>query len=167
VQERPLYGLIRKHRITSIVEVGIRDLATSQRLIRLARQGPGTAVRYTGVDLFDARPSEEPPLTLKQAHRTLSQSGAVVRLIPGDARTVLATHANQLVGTQLLLIRTNSDAQALGRAWYYVPRMLAPAGIVLLQMKNEAGHFLDMRRVPAEEIDRWVHAATRLERSAA
>jgi hypothetical protein len=167
VEERPLYRLIRKHRICTIVEVGIRDLAGSQRLIRLAQRSSETSVRYTGIDLFDARPADEPRLTLKEAHRTLSRCGAIVRLIPGIANSVLAAHANQLAGTQLLLIRTAGDPQDLGRTWYYVPRMLASPSITLVRSEAQAGKSAGLRRVTTEELDHWVLAATRLERSAA
>ncbi len=167
VEERPLYRMIRKHRIRAIVEVGIRDLAGSQRLIRLAQQGGESPVRYTGIDLFDARPSDQPHLTLKEAHRTLSRCGAVVRLIPGSAASVLATHANQLAGTQLLLIRTVGEPHDLGRAWYYVPRMLAAPGLTFVQSGAAAGPSATFRQVTSDEMDRWVLAAARPERSAA
>ncbi len=131
-QERPVYRLVKKHRIDSIVELGVRDLARTLRLIRLARRcAAGGSVRYTGIDLFEARPADRPRLTLKQAHQTLTHSGATVRLVPGDGPTVLSRYANQLTGTQLLLVSLVADPQELGRAWYYIPRMLAAPGLVL------------------------------------
>ncbi len=64
----------------------------------------------------------------------LSVSG---RLIPGDADTVLAMHANQLAGTQMLLVRFQSDPAELGQAWYYVPRMLTDSSLLLLQSAGD------------------------------
>ena len=166
--ERLLYRLIKRHALSSIVELGLRDLARSRRLIRLARRyARDGRVRYTGIDRFEARAVGHPRLTLKQAHQVLSSSGAIVRLIPGDGLTALSYRANQLVGTQLLLVSSLADTPELARAWYYVPRMLADPRLVLLQEASDSANPGGFRRVPQDEIRGWARAAGRAERSAA
>lgn len=166
--ERPLYRLVKKHRIDTIVELGVRDLARSLRLIRLARRCvPDGVVRYTGIDLFEARPADRPRLTLKQAHRALAHSGATVRLIPGDGPGVLSRHANQLTGTQLLVVSVVCEPQELGRAWYYIPRMLAPPSLVLLQHISDAANPRGLATVPTDQMHRWGQAVRQPDRTAA
>jgi hypothetical protein len=166
--ERLLYRLIRRYRIGSIVELGLRDPARSVRLIRLAtRYAASGRASYAGIDQFEARPDDQPRLTLKQAHRVLSRTGASVRLIPGDSLTALSYRANQLMGTQLLLISQLADTPELAKAWFYVPRMLAEPRLVLLQGPSKAPNLAAFRRVYQHEIRGWVQAAGRPDRSAA
>jgi hypothetical protein len=124
-------------------------------------------VCYAGIDHFDARPDDQPRLTLKQAHRVLSRTGARVRLIPGDSLTALSYRANQLTGTQLLLISQLADTPELAKFWYYVPRMLAEPRLVLLQKASEPPNLPVFRRVHQHEIHRRVQAVRRPDRSAA
>jgi hypothetical protein len=122
-------------------------------------------VQYTGIDLFEARPVGQLGLSLKQAHRALSRSEARVRLIPGDPVTALARSANTLVATDLLIIHADQDAMSLQRAWFYVPRMLHTASVVLWQEGSVHNHGR-FRTVPPREIERLARLATALNRAA-
>jgi hypothetical protein len=71
--DRVLYRLIRRQRIQRIVEIGVGTAQRSRRLI-LAAQGASrtVAVRYTGIDLFEARGDSAPAgVSLKEAYRLL------------------------------------------------------------------------------------------------
>ncbi len=149
--ERELYRFVKQHRISAIVELGLEDHDRCRRMIRLAKRfSPSKEVSYCGIDLFDARPDQQPKLTLKQTHQVLSSSGASIRLVPGDALSGLARCANQLQGTELLLISPEQDPQALAQAWMYVPRMLSNSAIVL-QATRDAGE-LTFHRLPLNEV---------------
>ena len=117
--ERALYKAIRRGRATRLVEIGLGDLARSERMIAVAaRHG---AVHFTGIDLFEARPGM---LALKSAHRRLKATGARVRLVPGEPGPTLTGLANGLTGTDLVVISPDWEATALEAAWNYLPRML-------------------------------------------
>jgi len=130
--ERVIYRMIRQIRAMSIVELGVQGGVGSQRIIAAAlRFSPADEIRYTGIDLFEARPSDVPGLRLKEAHRTLKQQGVHVHLIPGDPFSALARSANTLTGTDLIIIRADQDPEAMQRSWFYVPRMLHERSVVL------------------------------------
>src|SRR5438067_12197918 len=69
--ERAIYRAIRDKPIRSIVELGV-DLSRARRLLEMASwRCNGLPLRYTGIDLFDSRPSAQSTLTLKQAFAAL------------------------------------------------------------------------------------------------
>ena len=120
--DRTLYRGVTRTKPRRIVELGVGDASRASRLLRLAaRYHPGTTIEYTGIDLFEARPQGE-SLSLKQAYRHLSRTGASVRLVPGDVAPALARTANVLTETDLVVIDATDDD--LAKAWFYVPRML-------------------------------------------
>jgi hypothetical protein len=163
--ERELYHCVRKYRIANIVELGLESHQRCQRLIRLAlRVSRNKDVRYSGVDLFDARPSSQPRMTLKQTHQLLSGSGATIRLIPGDALSALARCANQLKGTQLLIVAPDHDPESLAQAWMYVPRMLESNAIVLQARRHEFS--LQFSQLSLATVQEWADAVVRQRRVA-
>ncbi len=132
--ERLLYRAIRKLRIRTIVELGVGSGQRAARMIEVAlRYNGGQPVRYTGIDLFESRPSSTPGVTIKCAYRTLKPLGANVQLVPGDPYSALARCANSLTSTDLLIIAADQDEASLSRAWFYVPRMLSERSLVYLE----------------------------------
>ena len=160
--ERPLYRLIRKNRPLRIVELGIGDCRRALRLIQVAQRYSGTRVSYTGIDLFESAER----LSLKQAHRLLKPTAALVRLAPGDPYSALAAAANSLTGTDLLLISADQDSTSLEAAWFYVPRMLHPASVVLREVPQSERPPC-WQPVSPFEIAQFAAAQTRLRRRAA
>lgn len=136
VAERILYRAIARHKFSRIVELGIGQGVRTRRIIELAVGGRPQEVRYTGIDLFEARDAASPGLTLKAAHQQLRPLGAKVQLVPGDSFSALARVANSLSGTQLLIVSADQDPQSLERAWFYVPRMLADDARIFLQRRD-------------------------------
>ena len=131
-------------------------------MIELAglQSSPGQ-IRYTGIDLFEARtPSAGSGLTIKAAHRLLSRTGARVQLLPGDPFSALARAANNLGGSQLVIISAGHDPHSLARAWFYVPRMLSEGSHVLIEEPSGPLGEVSLRRLAPDEIDRLADAAT-------
>lgn len=137
--ERVLYRAVRKHKIASIVELGMGRGVRAQRLIEMAQRHHPGEVRYAGIDLFEARDASEAGITLKQAHCLLRATKAKALVVPGDPFSALARVANSLTGTQLLIIAADQDAAALERAWFYVPRMLASGALVFVEQRSQRG----------------------------
>lgn len=161
---RELFRMIKRRRVHSIVELGVHSIERTLRLIRMARRSsPGQEIHYAGVDLFDARPVDQPRLTLKQTHRSLAGHGATIRLIPGDVSSALARYANQLRDTQLLLVSAQHDPQQLAHAWRYVPRMLANDAVILQAVGDTEDR---LERVTHQVIDARAAAAERERRAA-
>ncbi|MFH1918551.1 MAG: hypothetical protein ABIP48_01510 [Planctomycetota bacterium] len=160
--DRPIYRAIRQRRIQKIVELGVGDGRRAVRMIEVAGiSAPIGQVRYTGVDLFEARTERDGPgMPLKTAHRLLSATGAHVKLVPGDPFSALSRVANGLAGTDLVVISAEHDLDSLARAWFYLPRMLAPRALVLMERPCGESEELTIRLVPRDEVDRLAAVAT-------
>ena len=129
--ERPLYRAIRRRPVRSIVELGVGISGRAGRLLEIAAwKGDNGPLRYTGIDLFDARPSGQPRLPLKQAFASLQSPQVRLQLVPGDPATALRRVANSLTNTDLLLIAADQDASSLAAAWIWMPRMLTPNSLI-------------------------------------
>jgi predicted O-methyltransferase YrrM len=152
--ERAIYRMIRHLRAATIVEIGVQEGVGSQRIIEAAlRSSPAEEIRYTGIDLFEARPPHSPGLKLKDAHRKLKKTGVHVQLIPGDPLSALARSANTLLGTDLIVIRGDQAPEALQRSWLYVPRMLHDRSVILQESNSDgAVHFATLSRDSIEQL---------------
>ena len=134
---RKVYAAIRRRKPRSIVELGVGDGTRAQRIIAMAQRYHEGEVRYTGVDLFEARDDAQTGLPLKSAYKLLRSTGAKVQLVPGDPFSALARTANSLTGTELLIISSDQDVQSLERAWFYVPRMITESSLTFIE--SDAG----------------------------
>jgi hypothetical protein len=152
--DRQLYRLIRRRQIRNIVEIGIGQARRAQRMIAVAQSTPAACpARFTAIDLFESRGTpEQPGLTLKQAYRQLKATQAKVQVVPGDPRAALARVANTLMGTDLLVISADQDAESLSQAWFYVPRMLHAKSLVFIEEQQSGGKARSLRLVSADEI---------------
>jgi hypothetical protein len=124
--------------MTRLVEVGVGDAQRATRLIRVAlRFAPG-AVDYTGIDLFED--SDDPGcVPLIDVHRDLAGLGAKIRLIPGEPAAALASVANALANSDLLLLSASVSDEAVAGMWFYLPRMLHAGSIVLRERLGAVG----------------------------
>lgn len=161
--DRTLYRFVKRTRATSIVEIGLHSIDRSLRMIRMAQRYVGNAsdVRFSAIDLFDARPTTQAQLTLKDAHRQLVATGATVRLIPGDAKSGLTHSANNLQDSHVVLISADIESEQMTSAWTYLPRMLAVGAGVFQTTRVEAGDHHDrislahiQQRIPGRETRR-------------
>lgn len=133
--DRAIYRAIREHKPASIVEIGIGNAARTRRMLELSLQhASADALKYTGIDLFEARPEGSAGLALKQAHTQLKSFGVKVQLVPGDPYSALARAANGLRAVDMIIISHDQDAESMEHAWFYFPRMLHPKSLVLLEV---------------------------------
>lgn len=152
--ERQLLRLAKQHAIRRVVEVGVESIeSTTQLLGELVKQAKGETVKYTALDLFDARPDGAPKMSLVGAYRGFVATGAKVRLTPGALAGSLASEANSLADTDLLLLSREASDEALAHAWYYVPRMCHPGTLVLRRVDGEdADSPGEWRTIPLDEV---------------
>jgi hypothetical protein len=137
--EKELLRIAKQHTIRRIVEVGIDSVdSTAQLLEALVKQAKDAPIKYTALDLFDARPDGAPSTPLVGVYRRFIATGAKVRLTPGDLAPSLCAEANSLADTDLLLLSREASDEALAHAWFYVPRMCHPGTLVLRRTDGEA-----------------------------
>lgn len=163
--ERVLYKKIRKTRPLTIVELGVGLGIRSANMIGVAkRYRPDEQIRYTGIDLFEARPDPMTGLQLKYAHRQLKATGARAQVVPGDPYSALARSANGLQQTDLLVISADQDQQSLDSAWFYVPRMLHNQSVVLIEGISSGQP--QFRSLSVEQIDKLAANGASVRRAA-
>jgi len=137
---RQLFRLVKRDQICRIVEVGISDLSRAVAMIEVAQRFAGDKkVWYTGIDLFEARPSGATALPMKETYRVLRATEANVRLVPGAPASSLAAAANAHQNTDLILIGPDVTQADLQGAWFYVPRMLNETSTVWSERRSADG----------------------------
>ena len=152
--DRQIYREIRRHRVGSIVELGIGYAQRTQRMLAVVSQfWPDEEIHYTGIDQFKARPADNPGITLKLAYKLLKRLHAKVRLVPGDPFMALARTANNLMDTDLIVIAADQDPEAMLRAWSFIPRMIHENSLVYQERLGRTkgkSHFV---RLELQEIE--------------
>ncbi len=166
--DRPIYQLIRRHRLRRIVEMGVGRGERSLRMIEMAaQQCAAEGVVFTGVDLFELRtPQDGPGLPLKEVHRKLAATGAKVRLLPGDPHAALSRAVNMLGTADLVVVAADQQPAAVERSWYFVERLLHPGSQVLVEEPAREKVRARFRSVPHDEIRRLAAATTQRRRAA-
>jgi hypothetical protein len=124
--DRAIYRAVCRGKARRILELGIGTGQRGLRMIELAAMfRPMAEVEYCGLDVFESRTAADGPgMSLKMAHRLLRQTGASIRLIPGDPHTGLAGQANSLGQLDLVVVSARLASESLAAAWFYVPRLL-------------------------------------------
>jgi hypothetical protein len=157
-EDRICYRLIQKHKIASIMEIGMEDGVRSERLLQIAIRNAGPrVVSYVGIDLFEAHPDQDgETLTLKNAHQQLSALGARVKLVPGDAFAALSRTANSLKDVELVVIGWDTPPEVMAKCWNLMPRFLADQALVLWQGDEQKNYqfsvlsVADVKKLAAE-----------------
>ena len=166
--DRPLWKAIKGRPIRSIVELGVGLGGRTQRLLEVASwRRDCLPLAYCGIDLFDARPSDQAQLPLKQAFHELRATGATIRLVPGDPAAALSRTANALTGTDLLLIAATQSVETLGEAWRFVPRMIHAQSLIFMQDAGIAAGRDTWRQLSPQEVEKLAAQAGRSRRRAA
>lgn len=109
VSERPLFLHVLERPLTSVLEIGIGSGERIARLLELnASVWDAKAIRYTAIDPFESSAStggtQAAVLSLKAAHRLLSERGVKAHLVPGEPANVLARVAHSVLPSDLILI---------------------------------------------------------------
>lgn len=166
--ERSLYRAARGKSVHSIVEIGIDLAGRTQRLVEVASwRLNGAPLRYTGIDLFEARAIDQPRLPLKQAFAALKRPQVNVELVPGDPAAALRRVANSHAGTDLLLVSASQDGDSLAAAWMWMPRMLTPSSLVFVEHRPAASDAPEWRQLKLTDIQRLAADACKSARRAA
>ena len=160
--DRPLYQTVARQTVRSIVEIGVGQAIRTQRLFETALKPchADEPLRYTGIDLFEARSQGSPGLSLKSAYAQLKTDHVQLKLVPGDAHMALSRAANTLAETDLLIISLDQSGDALQQAWRFVPRMLHANSLVYLERpgkKTETKFDL----ISVDQVQRWANEAQR------
>lgn len=164
--ERLIYRWIKMRRPTSLVEVGIGRAVRSLRMIQVAlRHEQDRRLHFTVIDPFEDRRDGCCEVTLKRAFRLLRPTGVRLRLLPGDAFTVLSQYANCLTATDLIVITADQAADWTDQAWVYVPRMLHERSLVLVE--RPCRHGFEFQRMHRQEVETLAAKALRSRRRAA
>lgn len=156
--DRVLYRSLGKDQARRFVEIGIGDGSRAENLISVAlRSHAAEDIKYTGIDLFEA--SDKPDAApLKDVHKRLNATGAQIRLVPGDARSALSRCANDLRGTDWVIISLDNRETALDAALNYLPRMLHKTSKVWIA--NEKGfEILKSQDITARMVEKRSKAA--------
>lgn len=166
--DRVIYRALHKRPACNIVELGVGNALRAQRMIAVASRDDSLGeIRYTGVDFFEDRPATSPGITLKGAYQLLRKMGASVQLVPGDPFSALARISNSLADTDLLVIDADQDADALSRAWMFVPRMIHDKTLIFLQKTDERGNASRFVQLTADQVDELAGVGLRSARAAA
>jgi hypothetical protein len=132
--DRIVYKAILREGCRRIVELGVGNLERAQRMIEAAAAVHERAsIHFTGIDPFEDRGPSRDRLTLIDAHRQLRQSGAKIKLLPGEPCESLARAANALGTVDLLLISAMQEPERLERLWFFIPRLLHEGSLVFLE----------------------------------
>lgn len=157
---RQLYRLIKRNRVSRIVEIGISDVSRAVARIEVAQRfAEGEKVCHTGLDWFDARPPHLSPLTVKEAYRALHATGVNIRLVPGCPGRSLAGIANAHQNTDLILIASSVSDDELKAAWFYVPRMLHAESVILRECQHPGGE-PSFEQLTRTQIAEWAAEAS-------
>jgi hypothetical protein len=168
VANRAIFRTLQQSRAGNLVFLGLGDGELAGKMLRFAQQQAARPqVRFTGIDLFEMRPAGSEGLTLKQAYQAFHHSGARIRLVPGDPLTALARTANTLLETDLVLVRADQLGDAMDRAWFYLPRMLHPQSVVLIEQLDANGQTSGYQRLDVAAVERLAQQHTPVRRRAA
>jgi hypothetical protein len=167
--DRPLYQVVAKRPVRSIVEIGVGNAVRAKRLLEMALK-PSHAeepLRYTGIDPFESRAKDAPGLTLKGAYAQLKTDHVKLQLLPGDPLSALARSANSLTATDVLIISLDQVGESLDQAWRFVPRMLHAGSLVYQERPGKKPGETRFDLIPLTEVSRLATQAKRATRRAA
>ena len=130
VSQRALFLHVLDNPLTSILEIG---MGSGQRIAQLlainAKGSEHKPIRYTAIDPFESNHQSanagQPLLSLKAAHRILSEHGVKAHLIPGEPAGSVARVAHSVLPSDLVIIDgfwENGDANGQAIA-QWLPRL--------------------------------------------
>ena len=142
VSERALFLHVLENPLTSVLEIG---MGSGQRIARLLALNASVTdikpIRYTAIDPFEsnsaALASGQGVLSLKAAHRILSERGVKAHLVPGEPASSVARVAHSVLPSDLIIIDgywENDDVhgQALAQ---WLPRLCHVQSTVFVSRK--------------------------------
>ncbi|MFM8214331.1 MAG: hypothetical protein ACKN82_06815 [Pirellula sp.] len=142
VSERALFLHVLEKPLTSVLEIG---MGSGQRIARLLALNASVSelkpIRYTAIDPFesnsDALASGQGVLSLKAAHRILSERGVKAHLVPGEPAGSVARVAHSVLPSDLIIIDgywENEDVHGQAIA-QWLPRLCHVQSTVFVSKK--------------------------------
>ena len=158
--DRLVYQLIKKNKFQSFVEIGLGTGDRCQQILRVAGKFSDKPIRYTGIDMFDARP--ENSLKLIDMHKTLKAFAAKTQLVPGPVGPSIERIANSHLRTDMIVISPSTQRSEIESVISFFPRMLHANSLVLIQFKPDQ----KMKQLTRLDIERWVKKVETTEKAA-
>ena len=151
VADRTVYQLIKKNKFQSFLEIGMGTGTRCQQILRVADKFSNKPIRYTGIDLFDARP--EGSFKLIEMHKKLKAFNAKTQLVPGSVGPSIERIANSHLRTDMIIISPGTQKSDLDDVISFFPRMLHANSLVLIQSQAK------MKQLTRLDIERWAKQA--------
>ena len=147
VADRAVYQLIKKNKFQTFLEIGMGTGDRCQQILRVADKFSNKPIRYTGIDLFDARP--EGSFKLIEMHKKLKTFDAKTQLVPGPVGPSIGRIANSHLRTDMIIISPGTQRSELDSVMSFFPRMLHANSLVLIQSQEK------MKQLTRLDIERW------------
>ena len=147
--DRTIYQLIKKNKFQSFLEIGMGTGDRCQQMLRVAGKFSNKPTRYTGIDLFDARP--EGTFKLIEMHKKLKAFNAKTQLVPGTVGPSIERIANSHLRTDMIIISPGTQKSELDSVMSFFPRMLHANSLVLIQPRAGA----KMKQLTRLDVERW------------
>ena len=147
VADRNIFQLIKKNKFQSFLEIGMGAGTRCQQVLRVADKFSNKPIRYTGIDLFDARPDST--FKLIDMHKKLKAFDAKTQLVPGPVGPSIERIANSHLRTDMIIISAGTQKSELDNVISFFPRMLHANSLVLIQSKEK------MKQLTRLDIERW------------
>ena len=152
VENRLIYKMIKQQQLQSFVEVGLGDGSRFEKMIQVAHTySQSESLRYTGVDLFDARETPAQPLKLIEMHKRMKALPAKTQLVPGELGPAIQRIANSHLRTDLVIISAGFEPADFERALRFIPRMMHSSSTLLVQ-RNTGAAFEVLNRLEVERL---------------
>ncbi len=152
--ERVLSMFVLEHPIQSVLEIGIGNGDRIKRILKMCQSASATQpIRYAGVDPFESAGEGVPHVSLKNAHRMLSEFGVKAHLIPGEPTSALTRVAHTILPSDLVIVdgRWHADEANRQAIEKWMPR-LCHAGSTIFAANSVGGEFLT-QPLPASAAD--------------
>lgn len=116
--DRLVYREIRRMKARKVVELGLGTGQRAVQIIEVLKDFHNVRdIRYTGVDLFEARTAADGPgISLREAYCLLKATGARIQLVPGSVGEALSRIANGISQIDVLVISARIPPEQLTQA---------------------------------------------------
>lgn len=132
--DRMIFRHIAKHQPANILEIGLGLGIRTLRMFDVAgRNANASELRYTGIDLFEARNTVAAALPLKEAYKLLRMQGINVRLIPGEPAMAMKVSTATLARTDLIVIDSDISEASMAATWKLILPIMSEKTLVVRQ----------------------------------
>jgi hypothetical protein len=169
--DRALYKAVKGRTIRSVLEFGVGDGSRTKNVFEvIGWEKENLPLRYTGIDLFEARPPKQKGLTLKQAFATIRVPEVKVQLVPGLPYDALLRCSNQLSETDLIIIAADQQPTDFEKAWKFIARTVHDKTLILREQPASGGNAAGktvFQTLPVAEVHRLARESGKIIRRAA